>query len=49
MFFSCRCFPQVHNAELWEKLETLYRSRCPTAVIAALQLYSDKTQLNFKG
>jgi hypothetical protein len=45
----CRCFDEVHHCELWERLEELLRRKYPSAVLAALQLYSDKTLLNFKG
>jgi hypothetical protein len=40
---------QVHEGDLWASFEELLRKEHPDAVIAALQLYSDKTQMNWKG
>ena len=46
---TVRCFSDVHTGTLWEWYEKHIRATYPKAVIAALQLYSDKTLLNFKG
>ncbi|GAX77802.1 hypothetical protein CEUSTIGMA_g5245.t1 [Chlamydomonas eustigma] len=51
-----RCYDDVHNCELWEQIEKRVRRDHPNPVatgrppmLAALQLYSDKTLLNMKG
>jgi len=44
-----RCFEEVHQGQLWEWLQGKVRRRDPGGVLAALQLYSDKTLLNLKG
>jgi len=44
-----RCFEEVHQGQLWEWLQRKVRRRDPGGVLAALQLYSDKTLLNLKG
>lgn len=39
----------VHEAGVWEEAQKEFRVKHPGAVVAALQLYSDKTQLTLKG
>ena len=46
---ALRCFDNVHTGTLWEWYQNKIRTKYADAVIAALQLYSDKTLLNFKG
>lgn len=43
---ALRWFQEVHNGELWEWYQNQVRKRYLRGVIAAMQLYSDKTLLN---
>ena len=44
-----RVLSDVHTCDLWKWYEDRLRVHHPSAVIAALQFYSDKTLLNMKG
>eukprot|EP00798_Chlamydomonas_sp_ICE-L_P025678 gene25678-biopygen20166 len=46
-----RCYDDPHSADLWNWFQRRIRSNVgyERSVVASLQLYSDKTHLNFKG
>lgn len=49
MSCTCRVYDDPHHCDLWLYYQQLLHERHPGAVIAALQFYSDKTQVTFKG
>ena len=47
--YAQRVYNEPHQCEAWADMETAIRRRDRTGVVAALQLYSDKTLVNRKG